>query len=451
MAITADAVWEIRADATAGNVNGGFFKTGATGTDFSQQAAAQYNLTGVTTAGADAILLDANAAAVMVGNAAHIISGTNFTAGWYEIISVVAGVSITLDRACTSAAGADGVVNIGGAISLAAANDDAVFENAVAGQKFWVKQGSYTIGGIITMAAAGTATVPILMEGYATTRGDKPTGATRPLITNNTGTTITVGAYWKINNVSFYGLTDGFVLVTSGISNVYTDCKFNFATATGSRAAVYGTADVALIRCELICTSGRGVNTAGTFTAIGCYFHDSAIGLISSGSTHYVVNCLFDTFSTGAVWLSSASNATDLFYGNTFYGAETPAGYGILLAASSTDVRLLNNIIYGFVTGVEHGTVGQNMGVDMFNAYYNNTTNATNWTLGVGSITTAITLTSGAAGDFTPTSANVKSTGLVGIFPGATSTGYIDIGAVQTQYGLGAASGGGAGFPTFTI
>jgi len=144
MAISANTVWEIRTTGTANNVNGGGFVTGASGTDFSQQDAAQYNLTSVTTAAADAILLHASAAADMVGNIAHIISGTNFTAGWYEIISVVAGVSITLDRTCTSAAGALGVVNIGGAMSLASTLDDDLFESVVAGNVVHVKNGKST-------------------------------------------------------------------------------------------------------------------------------------------------------------------------------------------------------------------------------------------------------------------------------------------------------------------
>ena len=104
MAIATTIVWELRT--TGVDTNGGGYKPGATGTDFSQQDAAQYALTGVTTAAADAILLTANAAADMVGNICQIRSGTNFTTGFYEILSVVVGVSITLDRTCTSAAGA---------------------------------------------------------------------------------------------------------------------------------------------------------------------------------------------------------------------------------------------------------------------------------------------------------------------------------------------------------
>jgi hypothetical protein len=80
--------------------------------EYDVHAVLVWNLTSVTTAGADAILLNANADADMVGHTATIVSGTNFIVGQYEVISVVAGVSITLDRTCTTAAGSSGVVNI---------------------------------------------------------------------------------------------------------------------------------------------------------------------------------------------------------------------------------------------------------------------------------------------------------------------------------------------------
>src|ERR1700722_18984612 len=113
--VSANTVWECRT--TGSDTNGGGFVTGASGTDYSQQASPQYTLTLVTTAAANAICLSASAAANMVGNICYIASGTNFIVGWYQIISVSVGVSFTLDRTCTSAAGANGSINIGGALA----------------------------------------------------------------------------------------------------------------------------------------------------------------------------------------------------------------------------------------------------------------------------------------------------------------------------------------------
>jgi hypothetical protein len=91
--------------------------SGTWGVDYSQQDAAQFSLTGLTTSAANAIILTANASVNMIGNGLIITGGTNFTTGYYQINSVSAGVSITVDRTCTSAAGAVGTAGIGGSFA----------------------------------------------------------------------------------------------------------------------------------------------------------------------------------------------------------------------------------------------------------------------------------------------------------------------------------------------
>lgn len=452
MAISANAVWELRADATASNVNGGFFVTGASGTDYSQQAAAQYNLTGVTTAGADAILLSASAAANMVGNAAHIISGTNFTAGWYEIISVVAGVSITLDRTCTTGAGSVGVVNIGGAISLGAANDDAVFEAGVAGNTWYVRQGTYTLGGTVTIALAGTHTSACTLEGYAATRGDRPKGSTRPTFVIG-GTTMTTGTSWIVRNMIFTNVAgvDTFGILATGLSGIMTDCKVIHLGSTADRAAIYCNPDTILIRCEAVCRLGNAVNCDGSVTFVGCYFHDSNKGvrLAGTGLSHTLIGCVISNNKAIGISFAGANTLGSIVYGCTIYGTQDVRSlYGVYFTAGCTDVRLINNIIYGHGVGVFHGTAGQDLGVDMNNIYYNNTTDVTDWVKGTGTISTALSfagvtqlngttattnaavLTDGAA-DFTNVTANqdycyiVSGTGLTAghhLITGKTAT-----------------------------
>jgi hypothetical protein len=51
-----------------------------------------------------------------VGNLLHINSGTNWTAGWYQIVSA-AGNNATLDKACGSSASlTSGTYHVGGAL-----------------------------------------------------------------------------------------------------------------------------------------------------------------------------------------------------------------------------------------------------------------------------------------------------------------------------------------------
>lgn len=75
--------------------------------------AQETRLTGITTAGAGAILLTASATPSMKGKVVKLISGTNFTVGIYVVSSVVDGVSLTLDRAAATGVGANGVILIG--------------------------------------------------------------------------------------------------------------------------------------------------------------------------------------------------------------------------------------------------------------------------------------------------------------------------------------------------
>lgn len=393
MAISANAVFEIRSTATASNANGGGFVTGASGTDFSQQDAAQFNLTGATSAGADAIILHASADATMVGNIAHVISGTNATAGFYEILSVVPGVSITVDRNWGSGAVAAGVVNIGGALSMVSTLDDDIFElpPAGGGVKYWVKSGTYVLGETVSISVAGGTQKPNFIEGYASTRGDSPKGATRPIFDCGANT-FTLGSNWYLSNIVFTGTAA--TVLALGTATVAKFCKFINTSTTATRNAIALGGDNSLFFCDAQSLAGIGVlASSGVNSLFGCFIHDSTIGFSSStGSGQFISNSLFACNKTHAIQFAGSSTGILSVANCTLYGFSTPTGIGVDFDAATTDARIVNTIITGFVTGVNHAST-QTTGVDDFNDYYNNTTNATNWTLGANSITTNPTFT----------------------------------------------------------
>ena len=442
MAIAATVVWEVRTTATAGNVNGGGYKPGASGTDFSQQNAAQYNLTGVTTAAADAILLSASAAADMVGNIAHITSGTNFTVGWYEILSVSVGVSITLDRTCTTAAGAAGVVNIGGAISLAAANDDAVFETMVAGNTMHIKSGTYTIGGAVSVATDGTTAASVEIIGYNATRNDNPATADRPVLAFGANTSTFNGDYYNFSYITFTVTNSGGVI--TGLGSVVRKCKSTNSSGTANRLAFSLNGGIVL-DSEIISTLGTGVNINAvsntTPKIVGCYIHDSTIGIsFDSFDVGVAAFNIIETIVTTGINIGTGSD-DHLIMNNTIYGAATPAGSstGILLAATTGLYSLImNNIITGFVTGISSAAVSTS-NVYINNNLFNNTTNYTNVSAGAGSLTLDPAFVDAPNGNFA-VGANMKAVALPGAFPGGLSTGYLDIGAVQRQEPAGGGS-----------
>lgn len=435
MAIASTMVWEVRPTATAGNANGGGFKPGASGTDFSQQDAAQYNLTGVTTAAADAILLHASAAADMVGNIANITGGTNFTVGRYEIISIVAGVSITLDRNCTTAAGSAGVVNIGGALNFGTA-DDAVFESMTAGNTMYIKAGTYIMTAL-SVAAAGSGVSPITISGYNTTRGDNPAFGNQPVLAFGANTA-TFTSYYMISNLTI--TTTAASGLAAGTGSLIQNCKSTNSSGTVNRDAfrtsTSGCDGYRIIDCEAVSTNGycflnTGNNSEGV-KVLRNYFHDSSVGYNSGSgnSVPIIENNIFDTV-TYPIRLNS-NDGHAYVNGNTLYGAETPTGTGIqLYATTPVGVVITNNIIYGFTTGINSAAV---VGTNYYNHnnIYNCTTPLVNVTAGPNDVSINPQFTDAANGNFS-IGVNLKALGSPGAFPAGLTTSYVDIGAAQRQ------------------
>ncbi len=509
MAFPATCVAEIRSGATAANANGGVWDTAGTGTDWSKQLAAQYNLTGGTSSGAGSVILHASASTDMPGNGLRLVSGTNATASWYVILSVVAGVSITVDRACTTGVGASIVFNIGGAWSLQNANDSTVLSLLAAGNKVWILNGTYTLTGTLTLSNPANITQEISFEGYAATRGDRPRGATRPLIKG--ATTI-----WN-TNMSWTSIiithTAG-TMVSASTRGYALYCKFVCSSTSAGAIAFNITNHITMLFCEIVSYRGVAIQSGNSIFAYGCYIHDSDVGIKNTNGSgnysHAYINCIFEGCVTAAISHSGAQDTSVLMQGNTVYGAENKLGTGLLLVTGGAGIKIFNNIFYGLVTALScadasGSALGSSFLLDS-NNFYNNTTDVTNLTKGPNDIAldptfTSVTQTKGTNGTtsgsvltssgasfpaFTPgvdflvlvsgsgitagvygivsntsttitldiapgtnatndkvfqvtsghnfgVGANMKAVGPLGAFPGALSTGYQDIGAVQRQ------------------
>lgn len=319
---------------------------------------------------------------VMVGNLIHITAGTGFTVGWYEISSVAAGTA-TIDRAAGTAPLTNGTGKVGGALSLGS-SDDAVFELAVssstASARYFIKNGTYTLGGTVSVAANGNAAWPIIYEGYATTRGDRPTASTRPIL--NVGTVIFTGGQLTDHYSLIFtqSAASGNSTVTLGTnSKVFNSKYMNISTTTDKNALSLGATSSAFY-CEAVSYRGYGIDasTNGTGSIFGCYVHDCNIGIVTGANTE-VINCIVNNCVTDAIVVNSTNNN---IIGNTLYGQESKLGVG--LAINVNHAKVINNIIYGFVTGVT-GTGTKTSGIDNYNNYYNNTNDvdaATNWQKG---------------------------------------------------------------------
>jgi len=92
----------------------------------------------------------------------------------------------------------------------------------------------------------------------------------------------------------------------------------------------------------------------------------------------------FESNVTGATVDTGTPTGIRWYLGNTLYGAENKLGVGINFGTADTG-RVINNIIYGFTTGISATSSTQSF--SDYNDMYNNTTDVTNWIKGRNGVT----------------------------------------------------------------
>lgn len=174
MALSGNTVWECRTSGS--DTNGGGFVTGSGGTDYSQQAAAQYSAADLTvdaTVNTKVTSASHSFVAADVGNIMAISAGAGFTTGWYQIVSVASGAA-TLDRSPAAVGTSGGTYAVGGAL---ASPGQASALLTVEGMRGWVKAGTYNVSvgssNVSNGYVTATSSVDTILEGYDVARGDR--------------------------------------------------------------------------------------------------------------------------------------------------------------------------------------------------------------------------------------------------------------------------------------
>ena len=372
MAMSAAITWEFNASATANMVNGGGWKTGASGTDYSTATGAHLTITDLASDGAggvSSVLTPFDAQDV--GNVLHITAtGTGFTVGWYEVVSI-AGAVVTLDRS-PGLSKTGGTAYLGGALSLNSTLDDEFFDQLVAGQKVYFLKGNYTLGEAVSAAGNGTTTLPICMTGYAGTRDTTCNGLDRPNIVCGTNTFVT-GFYWWISKLNLTGTASP--IFTLNFYSVLYNCKFLNSSTTDNYVALNVTEGSKVFDCECISYGGRGISLSNYCVCIGNYAHHSSTGIYASSGNNSIIGNIISSNLTNGILMNSIFQ---YIINNTIYGSENKNGIGINMG-TKYDHFILNNIIYGFVTGISATAADKQTYVD-YNDLYNNTTPVTNVT-----------------------------------------------------------------------
>lgn len=404
--------------ATVGTPTGGTF-----GIDYSQQTTAQFTATNLTTSGAGATTVTSattNFTRMMVGNLIHITAGTNFQTGWYEIITFTDSGNVVLDRTPSSGgAGASGTFYVGGAGTLDALADP-FFEMIPAGSSVWIKSGTHTLSAPITVSSTNSTTAnPSNIMGYTSLRGDPCNGSSRPLLACGASGS-TFGVAINIHNMSV--TTTSLSGLALGTSSIAKNCKVVNSSTTASRTAITLNTNGSAIDCEAVSLNGTGIGSGQASARIlGCYIHDSNIGVSTSSSNTVVLGCLLEGNKTTALSIGSVNNVIG---NNTIYGSQAKVGVGLdLITNPATNNNIFGNIFYGLETAINVAAEFKTNN-SWANNFFNNTTDQTLFTkskdslalnpgfIGATQITGTTATTSGsvltqAGGDFSSVTDNV--------------------------------------------
>lgn len=431
-ALSANTVWEVRTAGAA--TNGGGFVTGAAGTDWSQQNAAQYSVTDGVTAGTTTITsATANFGTDVVGNIMYVAGGTGAVAAdWYQITARASSLSITVDRSTGLTAGTGVTLIIGGALS-----DPAIFAGKlVTGNTVHQKSGTYSLTSATQNVAGGCPSFALANGrwiGYQTTRGDY---GTKPLMQASGISTATL---FDITNAAF-------------VSNI----KVDGASLTAIRGVASGSTST-LYRVEAVNCTNSGIISSGSNKswascfASGCTTAGGALNANSVVTNMHGCVAADNTvagfgnaqaFSLFCLADSNAGASTD-GWSTIFFGLNCVSyGSGRDGMRTATSLTLINCIVESN-TGYGVNNSGAAVNNTLINcAGYNNTSGFHNAIPTLGQIN----LIAGSASFFVDApngnfalnttaggGALARAAGIPGVFPGGLTTGYLDVGAAQHQ------------------
>jgi hypothetical protein len=414
-ALAATGVWEFQSDATASNVNSGYFNPSQTsaGTDWTlyptckvswkdtangtcAQTSATNTEDDLTCTNAAASVCSSatyNFGAADVGNSILLVSGTKLVAAYTraEIVSVAANAA-TLDKNVTDTTGDATAItaNMGGALSLGGAtagNTDANVAAAfLAGNTAYFKSGTYTTGASMAFTA-GASLSPVKLIGYVTNRTTVPYGTDRPVLTTAAASAFyfTFNASTVVRNLELTtasNSTAAQVIVLGGNSVLLKNCKIHPGSVDNDGISIVTYTSNRLVDSEVYTANGTTTyaitGTSGGINVYGSYIHDAtgACVALSTGSLG-LYNSIIGPNCTvyGLRWTSAVSN--QVLMNNTFFGPASgtptvPAGIAISSNNAVWDsFFLMSNLFYGWKTAI--GLAGPNPASTLdWNDFYNN-------------------------------------------------------------------------------
>ena len=464
--------WDVRT--TGSDSNSGGFDPGVSvpGTDYSQQNSPQITYTdlviGSTTTTYTSVLNVVSSA--LPGNTLKITGGSGCTTGTYEILSN-STITATVNSSLGTAASVCTAVLGGSFATICSAHSGGnctagAFAVTADSNTVWEQSGTYTCTALANSAcydnqnAVGTP-VTVTVEGYGATHGDF---GTRPLMTTSAASTsiFYLNSKMTLINLSMSNTTGGAAssLVNNSAGSetlILYRCKLDISGTTGGQGIYIQNANpsTGVWDSEFVLNStGYGIEDTGgnnspVFIGQGSYFHGGMAGIWDGNNGNnqrwYISDSTFAS-NTRHVYMQNGGPVMVLHH-NNFYNATNEAvrdnqgnGYTYLVD---------NNIFWGGTYGFYAASFGSSVGMTNANAYGNlSVANYTGIPAGYNSSDIALTASpfkNPSTPDFSLNStagggALLKAAG----FPGVTAagTGYLDIGALQSQGSSGSTGGG---------
>lgn len=465
-AFGAATAWDVRT--TGSDTNGGGFDSSVVspGTDQSQGSATAFtNLVCATTTCTSVTL---SFSSTSPGNFVYVTGGTGCNTGPFEILSQSSGTATfnaSLGTGTCSGNAYGSLATVCSAYSSGHCTAGA-YAYAVTGNTVWVKNGTNTTSIGYTNTNAATNTFSVTVEGYGSTHGDF---GTRPVFTTSTGSLniFSASAPLTLINIIISNTTSGTPFSCIGDSaggaitlNLYL-VKCDMTGTTGGAGIfqqgnqhgfVWGTIQSSEFACN---STGEGIEDLGNSSNLArlivkwSYFHGCAAAIWDGNSGSNIAWSIQNsTFSGNGrdLYQQTSDGISVELVGNNFYNSTNQHVY--INASGIAYMLATNNIFYGGTYGIFTSSTPV-LAVSQTNAYGNlSTANYSGWIAGINSSDIAL-----SASPFTnPSSANfalnstsgggaaLKAAGFPGVSP--FGTGYLDVGALQSQ----AATGGGAGF-----
>lgn len=461
MALSLTAIAEVR-NSGSDTLCSGWFNSALSGTDYTLQTSAQITCS-ATLSGAGGTTLTATGSpfsgltSALPGNTFRITGQ-----GLYEIQSVTDANNVVVDRALGTFSGGTGYV--GGALATPGqAGADIAAVAATTGWGVFVKYNATAFnmtastnvaGGSLSFAQSGTDPHWGFIQGYDTTRTRGNTDANRPTFKANASSVTCVTSNSKSNLCVDSIIFDGNSQTSSrgynwtgGLRGLVKRCKFQNCLSS----AIVAFGSILIESCEFTANTTAAVVsvTSGGLGMYGCEFYANTVNCLSLGvndTVHTIDSCQFygnTGASTDAIVSASSRVSVTVrncdFYNNGRHGVNAGAsagtsqqflieysvftsngGYGVACNAPQDGV-LVSNCAFG--SGGDANTSGDIQPTNVYSYNITNKISITDPYVAKGSNNFALNNTPGAG-------ASLRS--LAYLFPRGTTTGYRDIGAVQS-------------------